>query len=258
MRKLLLVVAAVAILTTACRAEANFLLDVAEDGTGEVTAEVGIDDELMELMEGVGGGTDELFLQLPQGTDVVETREGDMTFFASSQSFSNTEELKEATALFEEADATFEDFTLVVEDGGAELNALVTTPDATETVEGLSGLGDIGLDEIFTSSLLITLPGELTTSNADEVLSDGTLRWDIPIDGGTVDVMAVTESANSGIPWGLIIGIVVVLLLVAAAALWAQNRRKASEDAISSAPIPGTPNPVVNPPDTTEGNPIID
>lgn len=257
MRKLLLVVAAVAILTSACRAEANFILDVNEDGSGEVTADVGIDDELMEVLEGVGGGTDQLLLQIPEGTGVVESREGDMTFFASSQTFSDTEELQEALALFEEADATFENFTLVVEGGGAELNTTVVTPDATQAVEGLGDFGDIGIDEIFTSSLLVTLPGELTTSNADEVLSDGTLRWNIPIDGGIIEVMAVTESANSGLPWGLIIGIVVVVLLVAAAALWAQNRRRASEDAISSAPIPGGPNPVINPPDTTDGNPVI-
>lgn len=257
MRKLLLLAAAVALLTTACRAEANFILDVDETGAGVVTAEVGIDDELMEVLDSVGGGTDQLFLQLPEGTDVEERREGDMTFYASTESFGDTAELEEQLVLFEEADTVFEDLELVIDDGAAVLNATVSTPDASEAVDGLGDFGDIGLDEIFTSSLYVSLPGELVESSADEVLADGRLRWEIPISGGIVEVMAVTESESGGVGMGLIIGIALVLVIVAAAALWVQNRRKASEDAISSAPIPGDPNPVIDPPDTPDGDAVI-
>ena len=45
MKKLLLLIAGIALLTVACRAEVNVLLEIEEDRSGSVTFEFGLDDE---------------------------------------------------------------------------------------------------------------------------------------------------------------------------------------------------------------------
>ncbi len=248
MRKPFLIAFGLMLLTTACRAEANFLLNVAEDGSGDITIELGIDDELLELVEAFGGGADDILGVVPDGTDVVTRTEGDMTFYAGTEPFSDPTELLETAGILEEADATFQELDLVVEDGGATLNAVIETPNATETLEGLGagdlgGFGDIGAD-VFTSSLVVALPGDLVETNADEILPDGRLRWDIPLLGGVVSVMAVTETAGGGFPWGLVLGILGAALVIGAAVLWVRHRQSGSVDAVEATPVPEPPSSV--------------
>lgn len=254
MRKPLLLAVALVMLMTACRAEANFLLDVTEDGSGTVTVELGIDDELLELLEGFGGGTDDLLSIVPDDTEVETRREGDMTFYSGSETFTDTEDLLSSAAFLDGADTTFQSLELVVEDGAATLDAVIAAPDATEAAEGLGagglgGLGDIG-EDIFSSSLIVSLPGSLVETNADEILSDGRLLWDVPILGGVVDVMAVTEAGGSGTPWGLIGGILVVVVIAAGAAWWMRRKRQGAVDAVGAAPAPAPASPVFDEPPT--------
>ncbi len=242
MRRTLLLAVAVVLLTTACRAEANFLLNVSDDGSGTVTAEVGIDDELQELIGQFGGGTEDLFNLVPEGQDVVTRRDGDMTFYSAEQSFTDTADLQQQAGVFADADVVFSELDLVVEDGGARLNAVIDAPDSGETLEGLGagGLQDIGQD-IFSSSLIVDLPGTVEDSNADETLSDGRLKWDIPLLGGTVDIQATTSGGGGGISLTLILGLVAAVLVIAAAFVWTQRQRKGSVDALESVAQPAAP-----------------
>lgn len=248
MRRTMLLATAVMLLTTACRAEANFLLSVNEDGSGSVTAEVGVDDELLELINQFGGGEEDLLGLVPEGQNVETRREGDMTFYSASQAFTDTEDLKEQVGVFADADVAFSELDLVVDDGGAQLRARIEAPDSADTLEGLGagGLQDIG-EDIFSSSLTVDLPGTLVDSNADEVLSDGRLKWDIPLLGGTVDIQATTSGGGSGAPIGLIIAIVAVALAIAGAIVWSQRRRRSSVDAIESMTAPAAPSGVFEP-----------
>ncbi|HSF87190.1 MAG TPA: hypothetical protein VLG28_16235 [Acidimicrobiia bacterium] len=261
MRKTLLVAAVMMLLTTACRAEANFLVDVAEDGSGTVTVEFGLDDELQELLEGFGGGTEDLFAQVPDGQDLETRTEGDMTYFFTSEAFSDPEGLEEAAGVVEDADASFEEFEVAVDDGAATLNAIIETPNATEALEGLGGDALGGFDlagDFFTSSLVVSLPGELVETNADEILADGRLRWDIPLSGGTVVVQAETESAGGGVPWGLIGGIAGAVLVIGGLIWLSQRRNRSSVSAVESTAQPAPPKDVFDTQDTTsDGDGLI-
>ena len=242
MRKPLLLAAAVMLIMTACKAEANFTLNVNEDGSGTLAAEVGIDDELADLVEQFGGGTEDLLALVPEGQDVEERREGDMTFYGAQEAFTDTTDLRQTTGVFEGADVTFAQLDLVVEDGGAQLEARIEAPDAAETLEGLGGDGIAGFaDDIFSSNLFVSLPGELEESNADEVMPDGTLRWEIPLLGGTVDIHAVTVEGGGGIPWLIIVAIAAAILLIAAAIFWPRRRRQSSVGAIDAIDVPPAP-----------------
>jgi hypothetical protein len=248
MRRTLLLGSVVVLLTTACRAEANFLLNVTDDGSGTITAEVGVDDELLELINQFGDGEEDLFNLVPEGQDVETRREGDMTFYSAAQSFTDTEDLRQQAGVFADADVVFSELDLVVEDGGAQLRAKIEAPDSAATLEGLGagGLQDIG-EDIFSSSLVVDLPGTLEDSNADEVLSDGRLKWDIPLLGGTVDIQATTSGSGSGAPIGLIAAIIAVVLVIGGAIVWSQRRRKSSIEAIEATTAPAAPSGVFEP-----------
>ena len=254
MRKLLLTAAALVLVTTACRAEANFLVDVAEDGSGDITVEFGLDEELLELVEGFGGGTEELFGAVPEGQDVETRTDGDMTYFATTESFADPQGLIETTGILEDSGAAFTQLDLVVADGAATLDAVIETPNATEAIEGLggSGLGGFEIaDDFFTSALIVSLPGELDESNADEVLADGRLKWDVPLLGGTVTVHAVTSSGGGELPWGLILGVLGAIVVIGGALWLTRRNKKSSVAAVESTAAPDAAAPVFEAPNTS-------
>ena len=55
MRQLFLLLAALALVVTACRAEVNLSIEVAESGETVVSVEIGADEEFQNLL-GAGGG----------------------------------------------------------------------------------------------------------------------------------------------------------------------------------------------------------
>ncbi len=247
MRKPLLLAAALMLITTACRAEANFLVDVAGDGSGEMTVEIGLDEELQQVLEGFGATTEDVFAQFPEGQDVETRVDGDMTFFSASEPFADPADLEDTAGVLEDAGVSFTRLDFVVADGAATLDAVIETPNATEAIEGLGGGGvpgfDIG-DDLLSSSLIIGLPGELVSSNADEILTDGRLRWDVPLLGGTVVVQAETQADGGGSSLGLIVGAVAVVLILGAATwIWRRNRQS-SVAAVEATAEPDAPKAV--------------
>lgn len=258
-RKTLLLATTLILALSACRAEINFAVDVAEDGSGDVTFELGLDEDMLELLEGFGG-TEQLFEALPEDQQVESRIEGEFTYFSSSVPFTNPDQLLETASSIQGADANFAELDLEVTDEAATLQATIEAPSATEVLEGLggSGLGGFDLtDDVLTSNLFVRLPGELIETNADEVLEDGTLRWDIPVTGGTVDVRAVTtglarlpeegaaKAGGSSLNWPLLMGVVVAIIGLAAVAWLSQRGRRAAEAAVTDTPEPEAPSPLV-------------
>lgn len=245
MRRSLLVVGAFALLVAGCRAEARIILDVEGDGSGAVTVELGIDEELMELLEAGGNEPADVFGSIPEGEDVETRVDGDMTFYVISEPFSATAELDEVIAGLDESDSEFADLRLTVDDdGGATLDATLVAPDTAEAVASLGG-GAIEIGEdVFSAQFIADLPGTLEQSNADEVLADGRLAWDIPLEGGEVDIQAVTSGEEGGRSVGVLIAIAAALLLLAGAAVWSARRRRSSQDALAATAVPEPPQPI--------------
>lgn len=245
MRKSLLGVVALVLVVTGCKAEANIVLSLDENGSGAVTAEFGVDEELMELLERADGGPEDLFEFAPEGEDVETRVDGDMTYYAMSEPFADTAELEEVLAEIDESDSQFADVAIVVDDdGGVTLDATLLVPDTAAAVDSLAGGAVDIADDVFSANFFADLPGELVESNADEVLPDGRLAWDIPFEGGEVDIRAVTSGGGGGTPIGLIVAFGLVALLVAAAAVWSARRRRASRDALAATAVPEPPQPM--------------
>ena len=238
MRKLLLLIGTLAVVIIGCRAEFNLVIDVEEDGSGTASVEFGVDDEFRELLELGGGSPEDITTTFDVAGDegVQEIRtEGNMTFFVTTVAFDDMSELDDSF-LASDPDNPFQDFEFTLSEESAQLRARLAIP------EGQFGdLGDAPIDpetitsEIFAFNFVFGMPGSVSEHNADSVLPDGNLVWEIPITGGEKDVFAVSN-LGGGVPWWLllIVGVIVVVAIVAlvVALISSQQRSvKAIEDA---------------------------
>lgn len=240
MRKLLPLVAALVVLTAACRLETNVIIDVNDDGSGTITTELGLNQEMQDLLESFGGSDDLLSgLDLGDGTPTETRVEGDMTFFAATQEFASPAEVQ--SVLDQNQDqASFEEFQLSVDEEGALLIAR-TGPLSDQDGVDLESIpfDPAELTDAFSANILVNLPGEVTEHNADEVLADGTLRWAISLTD-PLDIQAESSFGGGGVPW-LPIGIAALIVLGGGAALAMRNREDKSTAALAAAEVPAPP-----------------
>ncbi|MCL1692092.1 MAG: hypothetical protein M3096_00255 [Actinomycetia bacterium] len=244
MKKLLLLIAGIALLTVACRAEMNVIVDINEDQSGTAAFEFGLDEEFLGIIESTGGSVDDLFGELDLGADDGEATvrtEGDMTFTGVTTEFTNVNEaMDELSGVSDSEDPLFQDFSFTMDDETAELTAKVSAPE--------EDLGDIGLDpsaltgDLFSANFILGLPGTVVEHNADEVLADGRLRWDLPILGGEKDIYAKSEFGGSSLWWlWIVLGVVLVVgvaAIVAAIVLGKRQSKQAVSDAAAQYPQP--------------------
>jgi hypothetical protein len=244
MKKLLLLIAGIALLTVACRAEMNVIVNINEDQSGTVAFEFGLDEEFLGIIESTGGSVDDLFGELDLGTDEGEATvrtEGDMTFTGVTKEFTDVNEaMDELTGVSDSEDPLFQDFSFTMDDETAELTAKISAPE--------EDLGDIGLDpsaltgDLFSANFILGLPGTVVEHNADDVLADGRLRWDLPILGGEKDIYAKSEFGSGSLWWlWIVLGVVLVVgvaAIVAAIVLGKRQSKQAVTDAAAQYPQP--------------------
>lgn len=246
MKRLLIIIAVLAILVAGCRAEVRMLLDVDESGAGTLTAEVAIDDQLEELITQLfGADSSNIIAELDLGLEgTAETRrEDDMTVYSTEVAFSDQTEVVEASA------GNFTRFSLVLNDEGASLEATLDVAGELDLTQFPVDPATIDTNAL-SASLIVALPGEPTEHNADEKLADGRLSWDIPFDR-ELYVFADTQYPSGGFPWWL-----VPLLAISggfALAVWlaAARRDRKTGDVRRAAPEP----PPVTPPDQAKEAP---
>ncbi len=247
MRKMWPLLAALVVLTSACRLETNVTIDVNDDGSGTITTELGLDQEMQDLLESFGGGED-LLSGLDFGdASPTETRvEGDMTFFGASQTFTDPSEVQ--SLLDENQDqASFEDFQLTVDEEGAVLIARTGPLGDQEGLDPGSLPFDPSTitDEVFAANIFVRMPGNVTEHNADEVLSDGTLRWGISLTD-PLDISAESSFGGGGVPW-LPIGIAAVAILGIGAFLMMRGGRDTASAALAATDAPPAPTDFTDP-----------
>jgi hypothetical protein len=234
MRKYLLLFALLAIVLAACRVESNVTLDIAEDGSASVGAEIGFDEEFKQLIEQSGASTDDVFGDLPSfGGNEVQTTErtdGDMTFYGVVTQVDDLSDFDMSSAQGE----VFSSFSYTFDDASATLDATLSSAD----------LGDVGgdlpidpsqiTDEFFSANVIVTMPGNVTESNADEVRSDGSLVWNIPFTG-TKQITATADFGSSSANWILPILIAVLVIGIIAAVVATIVSRRESQKAVEAA-----------------------
>ena len=244
MKKLILLFAGIALLTVACKAEVNVLVDINEDRSGIVAFEFGLDDELRALLESSGGSADDLFGELDldvatEGGTVTERTEGDMTYTGATNDFDDISQVMTDLVGDTSDEGVFSDFSFVMDD---ETAALAATASSEE-----QDMGDLGLDpsaltgDVFSANFILGMPGNVVEHNADEVLSDGRLKWALPILGGTKTFVAKSEFGGGSSLWWLwiILGVVLVVgvvAIIAAVVLGRRQEKQAVTDAAAQYP----------------------
>lgn len=236
MRTYVLAFFGLALLLSACRIESNVILDINEDGSATVGAEVGLDEEMLDIVSQSGEDPTELLSDLPSlgGEEVepINRVEGDMTFFG----FTTTVEDLSTYDFAGLQGETFSEFIYEYDDSSATLTATV---DATG-VGDLGGGGELPIDptditaDLFSARVLVAMPGSVTEHNADEVTGDGTLVWNLPL-SGSVDIFATSTFGNTAPTWFWFVvgGILIVGIGVGIAAV--MMSRKNSEKAVAEA-----------------------
>jgi hypothetical protein len=234
MRKYLLIFAMLAIVLTACRIETNVNLDIEEDGSAVVLVEVGMDDEFREAMTGQTGATEEDFINeiLSIGdTSLVQRSEGDMSYFGAAQEI---DDLSQGLPV-EAANEMFTAFDYTFDENGASLRASIQSADMGDfgDLEGLGGIGEGLIGDIFSANVIVQMPGDVTTHNADEV-RNGALVWNIPL-SGSLDIQAESSFGGSSTNWIWFALAAVVIVGAVSATIAVIVTRRESEKAVAAA-----------------------
>lgn len=196
MRRLIVLAAIVALVTTACKIETNYGAVINADGSGTIIAEIGLDEEAKGFF--LQGGTDpfegQAIAELPGAVTREETR-GDLTFYVVEADVSSVAQIEDS--MLTDSESLFSDFSVTVTD---TLVTVSGSADASETLGSQAeGFDPSVFEDSISAHVELTLPGKILSHNADRV--DGnTLIWDVPVLGGSLDIQA--ESDPTGTPAG--------------------------------------------------------
>ena len=228
MRRLLVLIMALALITAACKIETNVAATLNADGTGVVAFEIGVDDEARDFLLQSG---DDPFLDTPAGATNTTEERGDMTYYVSTVEFSSAAELTELMTV--QDDSAFSAFSATFAETRVRVEGSITDMGGGLGGEGeLEGVDPSLIEESMSANIRITMPGKVTETNADS--TDGsTLTWSVPLFGGSLDIVAESDPTKSagggGFPVWLII--VIVVVVAAAAAFFILNRRRPGDGA---------------------------
>jgi hypothetical protein len=229
-KPLILLATLIAAVAVSCRAEVNLGLDLEADASGTMLAEIGTDQEFRDFMGSFGADIDTLFGDLEDTAGgeatLVERQEGGLDFTGVEIAFDDVNQLADelggATADF----GVFDDFSFESDGSQAVFDATVSAPEqdllAGSDFDPSQLSGDY-LNAYFT----LKMPGSVTSTNADDTLPDGRLRWQLPIFGGTLNVHAESDLGGAGFPWlWLVVGLIVVVGVIVVIAIIVAGRRQ--------------------------------
>ncbi len=239
MRKYLFLTVLLALALSACRVETNVLLSIDEDGSGTVGFEIGMDQEFRDLMEQSGGSLDDLLTELPDfgGGDVtpITRTDGDMEYVGATTAVDDIS----AFDFSGSGGEFFSAFSYEYDDKAASLTATLSTGDVAGDPADLPFDVSSLTGDLFSANVVVSMPGTVLEHNADRVLDDGTLVWEIPL-SGSVDIFAKSTfggSSNSWIIW-VLIGVLLVGIIAAVTATIVS--RKESKKAVAAAAAAST------------------
>jgi hypothetical protein len=238
MKRLAALIAVLSLLMAGCRAEVRLLLDINDDGSGTLAAEVGINNQLKDLIDQLTGDSDSIISALDLGLngDRSTRVEGDMTIYTTQVSFDDETKIPDAAA------GHFTTFKLDMNNAGTRLEA------------NLDLVGDLDLSQFpvnpssidpstFSAHILVSLPGEVGDNNADEITPDGQFSWTIPLDG-KLYMYASTTYPRGGFPSWLVM--LLILSVGLAGGVWLAAVRRDKKNAATQREAPQPP-PVAGP-----------
>lgn len=250
----LLLVAALALLMSACTMRALVGVTVNADGSGVFEVSMAFDEELRTLMEqdseepidwsdpGAFEGEDspaDMLGDLPDSASVSPYSEGDFEGFTVSVDFSSLEELNQVLSEASEDDAEAFPFEITEpEEGRFELATHGDVFGETDTSEDeFEMIPESMLADLFDMQLHVRLPGEVISTNAEETTEDGVMVWQLnPMAEEQVRPEAVSEVGSSSMT--AIFVVLAVLAIGAVVAVVVFLRRGSAEVEPSAVGVP--------------------
>ncbi len=242
MKRIALLIAALAVLASGCRMDVAIRLDVADNGSGTLATEVTINNQARDLINSLAGDGEAIVSAFTLRLDgETVTNVGDeTTSYTTTVAFDDPDDIEEAAA------GNFSDFTLQMADEGVALEATLdiageldfsTFPIQPDTID----------PEVLGGRIVVSLPGDVTEHNADELLDDGSLSWAIPLEEDLY-IFANTVYPTDGFPWWLL-GLLAVSIALAFA-VWMAAVRREKKTTVGRRPAPEPPR--VDGPETKE------
>lgn len=251
MRRLYVLAAVLVLVVTACKIETNFGATINADGTGTLIFEIGVDDEAAQFfLDGSDPFADNEMADEP-GARTREERRGDLTFYIVEVDVEDVTEMQDG--LVGADNGVLNDLTITVNDDRVTVSGSASAADATGDAEDLDL--DVPLDEIFSATVYFTMPGAITSHNADR--QDGnTLYWDVPVLGGSLDIQAESDPtgtpASGGGGDGFPVWAIAILAVAVLGAVWyfmkGRSGGSAGGDTAPPAPVVDDAPPAPAPP----------
>jgi hypothetical protein len=187
MKKTLLTVAALAMVLGACRAESITRLRISPEGTATVVSEFAFDDEALALIGNLDDSPEDVLRALSEfidpsalpvaaaGVEPEQFVRGDLQGIRVTIPGLDPDEV---AAQLASGDSIIEDIVLSIQDGKLEMAGRTREVPDFERARLLSLVpGD--LSQILSVVLQIEVPGNVSDHNADRILADGVLEWDL-------------------------------------------------------------------------------
>ncbi len=187
MKRIFLTLAALALVLTACRAESITRLRISPEGTVTVISEFAFDDEALAIIGNLDDTPEDVLRALSEfidpsalpvtvaGVEPEQFQRGDLRGIRVT--IPGLDPAEVATEL-SSGNSIIEDVALSLSEGTLVMSA--RTRDVSDFEQArLLALVPGDLSEILAVVLQIEIPGEVTGHNADRVLADGALEWDL-------------------------------------------------------------------------------
>ena len=225
-----LLLAACAVVLTGCvRLEVSFT--VQEDGSGAVAVVMALSDEFIDALVEIGGpaNDDGSFLRdirhIP-GAMIEEYREDGFSGERLTITVPDMTRVDEFLGRIDEVWQAVEQLQVEREAEGWRFQLVVGPPR-----DGLVGVDDPGalaaLDQGFSYTVRLSLPGKFTEHNADRV-EVGAVVWQLDVTNAEARTLSARSQPASGPPAGLVVGAVVAVAVLAVLAMRSAPRGRAA------------------------------
>ncbi len=243
MRRMVLAAALLALLAVSCKAEINLGVELNADGSGTLVAETGFDEEFREFaFQGVDP-EEAIFqdndLAELEGAEFETYEEGEFTFYTVRAPFENIDDVLGAAG----EDAPVDQIQVTVTEN--EVRVTASTDESAGDLlggEDIEGFSPDLLADTIAIHLRLKMPGKVIEDNADRVLDDGSLEWDVPLTGQGLDVLAVSDPTagdGGGLPLWLVGGVAAGVVALGGAFVLMRRRSEATPDPVTEPPPVG-------------------
>jgi len=205
MRRIVFLVVLVLVLS-ACKVKVEQGFELNADGSGEAVMIVAFDQEAYDMLtSSLPAGVDPveaMTTDAPPGWVSEEWSQGGFNGFRATTEFTDSAALQRLveTELSGE-DGMFESFSIVESAGGFRLDGVLSGDSLEQSMDGsdemFAGVAQDMADSFFEAAIVIKLPGQVISHNADEASSDGTLIWNVGVADGGRAIRAESGPGNS-------------------------------------------------------------